>query len=68
LKPYTLASIHIALRPVSPKYHIKGHGERIAINKQQTNNAECVRKVFNLLFPPLDKQFNIAKYMGVRMV
>jgi hypothetical protein len=37
-KPSNLASIRLALLPVPPKYHFKGHGNTTAVKEQQIHN------------------------------
>jgi hypothetical protein len=60
-KPSNLASILVALLPVPPKYPIKGHGKTTAVKDQQIYNREVLRKVFELIFCPLDVLFNTGK-------
>jgi len=62
-KPSNLASIFVALLPVPPKYHFKGHGKTTAVKEQQIHNQEVLRKVFELIFRPLDSLFNTGKLM-----
>jgi len=57
------ASILVALHPVPPKYHFKGHGKGTAMIEQQIHNREVLRKVFELIFCALDKHFNTGKLM-----
>jgi hypothetical protein len=58
-----LARILVALLPVPPKYHFKGHGKTTPIKKQQIHNREGLRKIFNLRFRPLNTLFNTGKLM-----
>jgi hypothetical protein len=62
-KPSNLASILVALLSVPPKYHFKGHGKTTAMKEQQIHHREVIRKVFELIFHPLDMLFNTAKHM-----
>jgi len=58
-----LASILVALLPVPPKYHFKGLGTTTGVKEQQIHNREVLRKVFELIFRPLDALFNTGKLM-----
>jgi len=62
-KPSILASILVALLPVPPKYHFTGHGKTTAVKEQQIYNREVLKKVFELIFRPLDALFNTGKLM-----
>ena len=61
--PSNLASILVTLLPVPPKYHFKGHGKTTAVKEQQVHNREVLRKVFKIIFRPLDALFNTGKLM-----
>jgi len=60
-KPSNVASTLVALLPVPPKYHFKGHGKITAMKGQQIHNREVLRNVFELIFRPLDALFNNGK-------
>jgi len=62
-KPSNLASILVALLPVPPKHRFKGHGKTSAVKEQQIHNRQVLRKVFELIFCPLDVLFNTGKLM-----
>jgi len=62
-KPSNLASILVALLPIPPKYHFKEHGKTTAMKEQQIHNQEVLRKVFKLIFHPLDVLFDTAEPM-----
>jgi len=62
-KPFNLGSIPVALLPVPPKHHFKWHGKTTAVREQQIHNQEVLRKVFELIFDPLDALFNTGKLM-----
>jgi len=59
--PLNLGSSLVTLIPVPPKYHFKGHGKTTALKEQQIHNREVLRKVFNVIFRPLDVLFNTGK-------
>jgi len=59
--PSNLARIHVALLPVLPKYHFKGHGKTTTMKEQQLHNQEVIRKLFEFIFPTLDAHFNTGK-------
>jgi hypothetical protein len=61
--PPNLSSILVALLPIPPKCHFRGHGKTTAVKEQQIHNREVVRKVFKLIFRPLDALFNTGKLM-----
>jgi hypothetical protein len=61
--PPILGSILVVLCPLSPKYHFTEHGETTTVKEQQIHNSEIVRKVFKLVFWPLDALFNTEKLM-----
>jgi len=58
-----LASILVALLPVPPTYHFKGQGKTTALKEQQIPNREGLKKVFELIFRPVDVLFNTGKLM-----
>jgi hypothetical protein len=62
-KPSNLASILAALLPIPPKYYFKGHGKTTALKEQQIHNREVIRKVYELIFCPLNALFNTGKLM-----
>jgi len=62
-KPSNLAGILVALLPVPPKYHFKGHGKTPAVKEHHLHNRDVSRKVFELIFRPLDTLFNTGKLM-----
>jgi len=57
-KSSNLASILVALFPIPPKYHFKGHGKTTAVKEQPIHSQEVLRKVFELICCPLDALFN----------
>jgi len=60
-KPGNLGSILVALLPVPPKYHFEGHGKTPPVKEPHIHNREVPRKVFELIFRPLDAVFNSGK-------
>jgi hypothetical protein len=62
-KPSDLARIGVALLPVPPTDHIKGHGKTTALKEQQIHNREVLRKVFELIFRPLDALCNAGQHI-----
>jgi len=62
-KPSNLGSILVALLPIPPKYHFEGRGKTTAVKEQQIHNREILRKVFELIFHPLDTLFNTGKLL-----
>jgi hypothetical protein len=62
-KPSTLPSLIVALLPVPPKYHLKGHGKTTAVKEQQIHNQEDLQKVFEVIFCPLNALLNTGKLM-----
>ena len=62
-KPSNLAIILVALLPVLPKYRFKDRGKTTAMKEQQIQNQEDSRKVFELIFHPLDALFNTGRLM-----
>jgi len=62
-KPSNLASILVALLPVSTKYHFKAQGKTTPMKEQQIQNREVLKKVFELIFRPVDALFNSGKLM-----
>jgi len=62
-KSSNLVSVLVALLPVPPKYHFKGHVKTTTMKKQQIHNRDVLRKVFELIFRPLDALFNTGKLM-----
>jgi len=61
--PLNLASFLVALLPIAPKHHFKEHGKPTAVKEHQIHNAQVLRKVFELIFRPLDTLFNTGKLM-----
>jgi len=57
-RPVNLANLLVALLYVPPKSHFKGHRKTTAVKEQQIHNQEVLRKVFKLIFSPLDARFN----------
>jgi len=62
-KPPNLANIVVALVPVPPKYHFKGHGKTTAVKDQQIHNLEVLGKVSELRIRPLDTLFDTGKLL-----
>jgi hypothetical protein len=62
-KPSSLASVVVALLPLPPKHHHRGHGKTAAIKEQQEYNREVLRQVFEIIFRPLDAVFEKGKPM-----
>jgi len=54
----------VALLPVPPKYHLKGHGDTTAMKGQQINMLQVLRKAFERIFHPLDQLFVTGSHMG----
>jgi len=62
-KPWNLASILVAHLPVPLKYLFKGQWKITALKERQIHNWEVLRKVFMLMFRPLDTLFNTRMHM-----
>jgi len=62
-KTSSLASIHVALLSVPPKYHCQEPGNITAVKEQQIHNLVVLSKVFELVFRPLDALFNTGTLM-----
>jgi len=62
-QPSNLASIIVALLPITPKYHFITHGKTTTMKELQIHNREVLRKVIELIFHPLDALFNTGKLM-----
>jgi hypothetical protein len=58
LKPSNLASIFIALQPISPQYHFKCSGQTTHVTEQLLEHREIVRTVFMLIFCRLNALFH----------
>jgi hypothetical protein len=55
------ASILVALLLVPSKYHFTEAGNTTAMKEQQIHNREVLRRVFNLIFAPLNVHLNTGK-------
>jgi len=62
-KLWNCAGILVAPLPVLPKYHFQGHRKSSALKEKQIHNWDVLRKVFKLIFRPLNVRFNTGKLM-----
>jgi len=67
-KPLNLASILVALLPIPPKYHFKGHGKTTDVKEQQIHNRKVLRMVFELIFVLLTRFSTLESLCFVRTV
>src|SRR6266550_6054484 len=56
-------SILVALLPVPPKHCFRGPGRSADLKVQQDHNREILRKVFEIIFTPLNNLFEHGKRM-----
>jgi hypothetical protein len=49
-KPFNLATLLVALLPVSPKYQFKDHWKTMAVKEQQIHNREVLNRFLSLFF------------------
>ena len=63
LKATRNCSILVALLPVPPKHCFHGPGKSAELKAQQDYNREVLRKVFEIIFTPLNNLFERGKHM-----
>ena len=63
LKVTQNCSILVALLPVPPKHCFHGPGKSAELQAQQDYNREVLRKVFEIIFTPLNNLFERGKHM-----
>ena len=62
-QPSDLASILVALLPVSPYCQYEGHEKTNAVNKQQISSWELLKQILELIFSSLDTLVNYGKHL-----
>ena len=63
LKATQNCSILVAILPVPPKQCFHGPGKSAELKAQQNYNREVLRKVFEIIFMPLNHLFERGKHM-----
>ena len=63
LKATRNCSVLVALLPVPPKHCFHGPGKSAELKAQQDYNREVLRKVFEIIFTPLNNLFERGKHM-----